>query len=174
MRYLKHIGVWIFLVFHDNCLIPRQCVRYRMLVRIQYCLRVLRWLNHIVFGSFHTVWFWSFVQDEFWTASTSVSLWQETIVSKRIWEFRFFGDEKNEREKNLVSSCEWPAIGRKHQSKMVRCLLLFAKLKFDSSHSVGCNQFGGVEKCVSRKFVYRKCFALRIFIRYPCDQSINH
>lgn len=33
--YLKHIGVWIFLVFHNDCLVAGKCIRDRVLSGIK-------------------------------------------------------------------------------------------------------------------------------------------
>lgn len=144
-----------------------------MLVRVQYCLWVLRWLNHVVFGSFHTVWVWSLVQDEFWTASTSVSLWQETIVSKRFSEYRFSADGEKER-KDLVSSCERPSSGGYIKVKCAVAVIYCETKKCDSSHSVGCNQFDWVENVWTENLFIASVSHFRISIQYPCDQSINH
>lgn len=86
--YLEHVCVSIFFVFNNNRLISWQCVRYRMLIRIQNCLWCLRWLNYIMPRSSHTICFSSFVQYKFWTSAAFVSLWQKTIISvnEKEWE----------------------------------------------------------------------------------------
>lgn len=97
--YLEHVCISIFFVFNDNRLISWQCIRYRMLIRIQNCLWGLRWLNYIVSRSSHTIRFSSFVQYKFRTTTAFVSLWQKSIISVKMRGrkscMKIYGDKLN-------------------------------------------------------------------------------
>lgn len=82
--YLKHIGIGVFRVLHDDSLAAAECVRDGVLAGVQYRLAAVGRLDHVVLRAPDAVGGRSSVQHELASAATPLARGQVAVVSVNI------------------------------------------------------------------------------------------